>query len=82
MKRNDSEMKILIACFSLLFCILVASGAKTNAQTVVDKTVATIGDGVGDPELITYSDLLWTLALQPSVPINPPGSEDLNRALQ
>lgn len=65
-----------------IFAAIVFASAKTNAQEVVDKTVATIGDGAGDPELITYSDLLWSLALQPGVPLNPPTSEDLNRALQ
>lgn len=53
-----------------------------QAQTVVDKTVATVGDGIGVPELITYSDLLWQLALQPNAPLTQPVSEDLNRALQ
>jgi hypothetical protein len=33
-------------------------------------------------ELITYSDLVWQLALQPNTSISPPSSEDLNRALQ
>ena len=32
--------------------------------------------------MITYSDLVWQLALQPDAPINPPGSDDLNLALQ
>lgn len=50
-------------------------------RTVVDKTVATVTDGVRT-ELITYSDLRWQLALQPNVSISPPSSEDLNRALR
>jgi hypothetical protein len=50
-------------------------------QRVVDRSVATISDGV-HTELITYSDLLWQLALQPGTPIDPPSSDDLNRALQ
>lgn len=50
-------------------------------QTVVDKTVATVSDGVRT-ELITYSDLRWQLALQPNISLNPPSSEDLNRALR
>jgi hypothetical protein len=33
-------------------------------------------------ELVTHSDLLWQLALQPGVPLDNPGQEDLNRALQ
>jgi hypothetical protein len=48
---------------------------------MVDKTVATVSDGVRT-ELITYSDLKWQLALQPNVQINPPSSEDLNNALK
>ena len=32
-------------------------------------------------ELITYTDLLWQLALQPDTPIDNPRSEDLQRAL-
>lgn len=51
------------------------------AQQVVDKTVATVTDGART-ELITLSDLKWQLALQPSVTLNPPSSEDLNRALR
>lgn len=67
---------------SLFITALFFSGANIKAQTIVDKTVATVGDGVGVPELITYSDLLWQLALQPNVPLTPPISEDLNRVLQ
>lgn len=33
-------------------------------------------------QLITHSDLLWQLALQPGTPIDEPRSEDLNNALQ
>ena len=67
---------------SLFITAVLFSGAQIKAQTIVDKTVATVGDGVGLPELITYSDLFWQLALQPNVPLAPPASEDLNRALQ
>jgi hypothetical protein len=52
-----------------------------SAQQMVDKTVATVSDGVRT-ELITYSDLKWQLALQPNVTLDPPSSEDLNRALR
>ncbi len=51
------------------------------AQQIVDKTVATVSDG-SRTELITLSDLKWQLALQPNVQIDPPSSEDLNRALR
>lgn len=51
------------------------------AQEVVDKMVATVNAGVRT-ELITYSDLLWQLALQPNTSLANPGSDDLNRALR
>ena len=54
-------------------------------QQVIDKMVATVNAGVL-PEcrqicLITYSDLLWQLALQPGTPLDNPSSADLNHAL-
>jgi hypothetical protein len=61
---------------------VLVSAAKLSAQEIVDKTVASISDGVSSSELITYSDLLWQLALQPDAPLNPPSSDDLNRTLQ
>lgn len=82
MKTVNSRARRIFAVAGLFWLMFLASPAAASAQTVVDKTVATIGDGVGDPELVTYSDLLWALALQPNVPLNPPTSEDLNRALQ
>ncbi|MBV9925314.1 MAG: hypothetical protein JOZ96_09895 [Acidobacteria bacterium] len=45
---------------------------------VVDRMVAVVNGS----ELITYSDLLWQLALQPNVPIDAPRREDLKRALE
>jgi hypothetical protein len=62
------------------FAILLLPGLSVGQQ-VVDKTVATVTDGVRT-ELITYSDLKWQLALQPNVSLNPVSSEDLNRALR
>lgn len=50
-------------------------------QVVVDRTVATVSDGV-KTELITQSDLVWQLALLPGVSLQPLASEDLKRALQ
>jgi hypothetical protein len=56
-----------------------ASLGQTPARTVevVDRMVAV----VNGRELITYSDLLWQLALQPGVPLDNPRQEDLRRAL-
>jgi len=66
-----------------LFLSIFTLGAEPGlAQEVVDKTIATISDGASRPELITYSDLLWQLALEPDTALNPPTSDDLNRALQ
>jgi hypothetical protein len=77
-----SRIKILLFSLSVFVIFFTGFSANVKAQVTVDKTVATIGDAIGDPELITYSDLLWQLALQPGAPLNPPTSEDLNRALQ
>ena len=52
-----------------------------SAQKVVDKMIATVNAGVRT-DLITYSDLMWQLALQPNTPLDNPTSEDLNRALR
>jgi len=65
---------------AVTFCILALT-IFSFSQQMVDKTVATVSDG-GRTELITYSDLKWQLALQPKVSIDPPSSEDLNRALR
>lgn len=72
----------LVSQFLLLVVFALLMTGNLRAQEVVDKTVATVGDRVGVPELITYSDLLWQLALVPNVPINPPTAEDLSRSLQ
>ncbi|HSS20675.1 MAG TPA: hypothetical protein VLL54_11420 [Pyrinomonadaceae bacterium] len=57
-----------------------------SAQEVVDKMVATVNAGTltdcGHTCLITYSDLVWQLALQPNTSIDNPSSVDLNRALR
>lgn len=71
MRRNLAKLMITIA---------LAVGS-VSAQVVVDKTVATVSDG-SRTELITYSDLLWQLALQPGVPLSPPRPEDIQRALR
>jgi hypothetical protein len=66
----------LILCACAFF--LLAPPAR--AQEVADKMVATVNSGVR-PSLITYSDLLWQLALEPSVTLDAPSSESLNRVL-
>lgn len=60
---------------------VLATFSPCVAQQVVDKMVATVNAGA-KPELITYSDLMWQLALQPSSVLDNPTSADLNRALR
>jgi hypothetical protein len=76
--KKAFKLHRLFICFALALAFF---SVRAGAQETVDKTVATVGDGVRT-ELITYSDLLWQLALQPNAPINPPTSDDLNRTLQ
>jgi hypothetical protein len=59
----------------LTFCSVGA------AQQVVDRMVATVNAGART-ELITYSDLIWQLALQPNTQLANPTSAELNRALR
>lgn len=79
MSRITHVKRVRTVVFSLLVCFAAISAAQ--GQEVVDKTVATLTDGVRT-ELITYSDLMWQLALQPNAQLSPPRSEDLNTALQ
>src|ERR1700741_2890871 len=65
----------------LLGAFLCVCAPICSAQQVVDKMVATVNAGV-KTDLITYSDLLWQLALQPGTVLDNPTSEDLNRALR
>lgn len=76
-------MLIIARSISYIAAALVfaAAAVSVSAQQVVDRTVATVSDGVR-VELITYSDLLWQLALVPGIELSPASSEDLNRALQ
>ena len=72
-------MKTLLSAILLLTFAAVAR-AQTPAAgggEVVDRIVAVVNES----ELITYSDLLWQLALQPGVPIDSPRREDLRRVL-
>jgi hypothetical protein len=73
------------ACRLLLlfaFCLLPSA---VSAQQVLDKMVATVNAGVssecGEACLITYSDLLWQLALEPNTPLDRPSPEALNQSL-
>jgi hypothetical protein len=80
MKRCRIKYRGLMRCCCLMLLLFLSASA-TRAQEVVDKMVATVNGGVRT-DLITYSDLLWQMALQPETPIDNPSSEVLNRALQ
>jgi hypothetical protein len=70
----------------VLTVVLVGLGfvfvPSVKSQEVVDRIIATVSDRSLQPQIITYSDLVWHLALDPEAAIDPPVSEDLNRALQ
>lgn len=70
----------------VLTVVLVGLGLvfvpSVKSQEVVDRIIATVSDRSLQPQIITYSDLVWHLALDPEAAIDPPVSEDLNRALQ
>jgi len=63
------------------FCILPSN---VQAQTVTDKIVATVNNGSrATPDIITYSDLVWQLALEPGRAFSErPDSTALNAALR
>ena len=74
---------------SFLSITLLASGNAPGRQAPQQTTDAAGGVEVLDRmvaiingrELITYTDLLWQLALQPGVPLENPRQEDLRQAL-
>ncbi len=82
MPRNIARKLKILSCLCFIFLLWGLVVRENFAQEVVDKTVATVSDGASKPVLITYSDLLWQLALESDTPLLPPTSDDLNRALQ
>ncbi|HEX8179515.1 MAG TPA: hypothetical protein VF525_08225, partial [Pyrinomonadaceae bacterium] len=82
MQRTDRRQARWRKLGTRLLCVLgayclLANAYCLRAQEVVDKMVAS----VNGRELITYTDLLWQLALEPDTPLEQPRSEDLQRAL-
>jgi len=83
-KATLGDRGFLPSAFCLLlsaFCLLPSA---VRAQTVADKMVASVTNGArATPDLISYSDLVWQLALEPSRPlVERPASADLNHALR
>src|SRR5947207_12322715 len=86
-RTRGSQLKTLLlltAHCSLLTILAHCSLLTAQAQTVTDKMVASVNNGSrANPDLISYSDLVWQLALEPSRPlVERPTSEDLNHALR
>ena len=79
--RKHDQSDYLCPCWTVSRFVAVTASRVLLAQQVVDKMVATVNAGVRT-DLITYSDLLWQLALQPNTLLDNPTSEDLNRALR
>ena len=93
---NDTRTNLVIALARVASCRLLHAScllliavcllpSTCYAQQVVDKMVATVNAGTqADCKscLITYSDLLWQLALQPDTPLDNPTSATLNSALR
>lgn len=80
--RNVARSAALPLVLMVVLPALAWPGASpVRGQEIVDRMVATVNGGVRT-DLITYSDLLWQLALQPGTPLANPRSEDLNNALQ
>ena len=88
--RLGNVFRLLTAHCSLLSALVLLTAncalltGEVHAQQVVDKMVATVnasGQTRCQVCLITYSDLLWQLALQPDTVLVNPSSDELNRAL-
>lgn len=82
MFKKNRILKILTINVAFILAIGSFSSKEIYSQEVVDKTVATVSSGASKSELITYSDLLWQLALEPDASLSPPNPDDLNRALE
>jgi hypothetical protein len=80
-KLTPRTVRVLGPLFLFSIALLPFSPSRCAAQETVDKTVATVNGGV-QTDLITYSDLLWQLALQPSSPLTTPSSETLTSTLR
>lgn len=71
-------------CQKVLFSamlLFVASVFSAHSQVEVDKTLVVLNDGART-ELITLSDVMWQMALQPGTELDPPDADDMQRALR
>jgi hypothetical protein len=79
-KSTSMRIKRRLAAAVFAVSFLLFPFTFCRAQDVTDKMVATVNSGVR-PSLITYSDLLWQLALQPDTSLENPSSANLNQVL-
>jgi hypothetical protein len=84
-RRRRAPLALALLAFAFLLAPQLAfaqtaapAAAAAAGGEVVDRMVAV----VNGTELITYSDLLWQLALRPGVPLESPRQEDLRRTLE
>jgi hypothetical protein len=74
------KMKRFLSAFLLALITVLAVNSQSRVPPrgeMVDRMVAVINGR----ELITFTDLLWQLALEPRTPLDSPRQEDINRAL-
>lgn len=86
MNGRETTRSVVAPCGLAVCLMLLAPLQPCKAQKVIDKMVATVNAGA-EPDckqicLITYSDVLWQLALQPNTPLDNPSSDELNLALR
>src|SRR5438132_13348283 len=81
--RGMNRELFLLSAVCLLLSAACFLPSVARAQTVIDKTVATVTNGSqSTPDVITFSDLVWQLALEPGTLFSEkPASKELNHAL-
>lgn len=82
-QETRDSVRRAIFLFWLLSAVCLLPSA-LRAQVVADKMVATVTNGARPtPDLITYSDLIWQLTLEPAIASpEKPTSANLNHALR
>jgi len=83
-KQEKRKMFGKVIRFLLLLSAVCLLPSAAAAQITPDKMVASVTNGSrATPDLITYSDLVWQLALEPDTPFSErPSSANLKRALR
>ena len=83
-KKPQARGFIRLSLLLAVVFLLTAHCSLLTAQTIADKAVASVTNGArATPDLITYSDIVWQLAIEPGRPFSAqPNSHDLNQALK